>query len=221
MSETITTYKGFDGNWQCRDYQYEVGKSYEHDGDAKACSAGFHACEYPLDVFGYYPPSGSQFAVVDQSGQLSRHDGDSKVASTKISIKAKIDIAGLVKAAIEYTTSRCKPVDPGFPAISTGDYGAAISTGYRGAASSTGDRGAASSTGIQGAASSTGEHSVAMACGFDGRAMAGETGAIVLAHRNEDGEIIHIRSSKVGENGIKPYTWYQLNEAGEFVEVPA
>ena len=48
--------------------------------------------------------------------------------------------------------------------------------------------------------------------------MAGETGAIVLTHRNDDGEITHIRSSKVGENGIKPGVWYVLDAQGEFVE---
>lgn len=208
MSETITTYKGFDGNWQCRGYQYEVGKSYEHAGEVKSCVGGFHACEYPLDVFCYYAPAGSQFAIVEQSGTLSRHD-DSKVASSKIHIKAKIDIAGLVKAAIEYTTSRCKPVDPKSPASSTGT---------RGAASSTGNYGAASSTGDYGAASSTGDHAVAMASGYEGRAMAGETGAIILVHRNEDGEIVHIRAAKVGQDGIRPGVWYQLDADGEFQE---
>ena len=132
--EIIVAYKGFDGNWQCRGFQYEVGKRYKHQGEVEACSAGFHACEYPLDVFNYYPPSGSQFAVVKQSGALSRHGEDSKVASSKIHIKAKIDIAGLVKAAIEYTTSRCKPVDPKSPASSPGTRGAASSTGDYGAA---------------------------------------------------------------------------------------
>jgi hypothetical protein len=48
--------------------------------------------------------------------------------------------------------------------------------------------------------------------------MAGETGAIVLAYRNEDGEIIHIRASKVGDNGIKAGVWYRLDKQGNFVE---
>ena len=234
--ETIISYKGFDANLQCRGFQYEVGKEYEHEGNVEVCSSGFHACEYPLDVFNYYPPSGSRFAAVQQSGKLIRHEDDSKVASQKISISAELTLPGIIKAAIEYTFSRCKPVDPGSPASSTGnrgaasstgDYGAASSTGYQGAASSTGYQGAASSTGYRGAASSTGDRgaasstgarSVAMACGIEGKAMAGETGAIVLVFRGEDGEIIHIRASKVGENGIKPGVWYSLDEHGEFVE---
>ncbi|HHH0018987.1 TPA: hypothetical protein ACPZCB_004494, partial [Yersinia enterocolitica] len=55
--------------------------------------------------------------------------------------------------------------------------------------------------------------------GESGKAKASESGAIVLCYRNDDGEIIHIRASKVGENGIKPDVWYSLNEDGEFEEV--
>ena len=189
--DPITSFKGFDKNWQCLGYQFKVGESYQHDGKVKACESGFHACEYPLDVFGYYPPAGNRFAVVQQSGELSRHDGDTKVASKSLSIMAEISIAGLVKAAIEYTTSRCNPVDPDSPASSTGDYGAA---------------------------SSTGNHSVAIACGYQGRAMAGDTGAIVLVFRDDDDNIVHIRASKVGENGIKAGVWYMLDADGNFVE---
>ena len=57
-----------------------------------------------------------------------------------------------------------------------------------------------------------------MACGYQGKAKAGETGAIVLVYRNNEDEIVHIRASKVGENGIQPNVWYQLDESGEFVE---
>ena len=192
QAEVITTYKGFDKNMQCRGYQFEVGKTYTHDGEVKACEGGFHACEYPLDVFGYYAPAGNQFAVVKQSGDLSRHDEDSKVASRTISISAKIDIAGLVKAAIEYTTTRCKPIDPESPASATS---------YRGAASATGDA------------------SVAISTGCSGRAKAAEGCAIVLVHRDDDGNIANIRASKVGDNGIKPDVWYSLDENGEFLEV--
>ena len=233
-TEAITSYKGFNGNLQCRGYQFEIGKEYEHESKVEACASGFHACEYPLDVFGYYPPAGNRFAIVEQSGDLSREIGDSKVASRKIAIRAELTIAGLVKAAIEYTSSRCHPVDPESPASSTGDYGAASSTGDYGAASSTGDygaasstgyQGAASSTGYQGAASSTGRHSVAMSAGIQGRAMACAGSAIVLCYRDEDadgdeyGRIIHIRAGIAGQGDIEPGVWYQLDANGEFVKV--
>ena len=56
------------------------------------------------------------------------------------------------------------------------------------------------------------------ALGYNSKAKAGIGGAIVLCHRNDDGELIHIRCSKVGENGIKPDAWYSLDADGEFVE---
>jgi hypothetical protein len=271
--ETITTFKGFDKDLKCRGFQYKVGETFKHDGAVKACESGFHACEYPLDVFGYYPPAGNRFAVVEQSGELSRHSDDSKVASKSISIKAEISIAGLVKAAIEYTTSRCNPVDPESPASATGYQGAASATGYQGAASATGvrgaasatgyqgaasatgyqgaasatgvrgaasatgyqgaasatgyqgaasatgDQGAASATGYQGAASATGEASVAVSTGWEGRAQAAEGCAIVLVFRDDDGNIVHIRARKVGDNGIKAGVWYTLDAQGEFLEI--
>ena len=243
-AETIESFKGFDGNMQCRGFQYAIGESYKHDGDVVACGSGFHACEYPLDVFGYYPPAGNRFARVVQSGQTAREAiGDSKIASSEITIKAEISIADLIKAAIDYTFKRAKPVDPDSPASATGGSGAASATGDRGAASATGDRGAASATGYSGAASATGDsgaasatgyrgaasatgysgaasatgsHSVAIATGFYGKAMAAETGAIVLVNRDEEGAIRHIRASKVGENGIAPNVWYTLGDNGEF-----
>ena len=216
--EKITTYKGFDINFQCRGFQYEVGETYTHSGDVEVCESGFHGCEYPLDIFSYYPPGTSRFAVVEQSGSIKRHDLDSKVASRCITVQAELTLADLIKAAVECTLARCTSADPSSPASSTGYQGAASSTGVQGAASSTGDYGAASSTGYQGAASSTGKYSVAMACGPDGRAMAGESGAIVLCHRGDNGEILHIRASKVGENGVRAGVWYMLDKDGRFVE---
>ena len=234
----IVAYKGFDKDWKCRGYQYTVGELHEHDGEAKACESGLHACEYPLDVFGYYAPAQSVFALVEASGDLSRTVDDSKIASSRLTVKEELGIAGLVKAAIEYTVSRTKPskskkmntddvqgaasATGGRGAASAvGDSGAASATGYQGAASATGYQGAASATGYQGAASATGAQSVSLSAGWQGKAMASETGAIVLAYRNNSCEIVHIRASKVGENGIKPNVWYSLDENGEFVEVEA
>jgi hypothetical protein len=168
--EVITSYKGFDNNLKCRDFQYEIGGTFKHDGDVEACKGGFHACEYPLDVFSYYPPAGNRFAIVEQSGKIGRHGDDTKIASSTLKIGVEIGIVGLVKAAIEYTTSRCKPIDPESSSSSTGYQGAASSTGYQGAASSTGYQGAASSTGDYGAASSTGDYGAASSTGYQGAA---------------------------------------------------
>ncbi|EKL44019.1 hypothetical protein ACIN5074_2179 [Acinetobacter baumannii OIFC074] len=161
--ETITSYKGFDKNLQCRGFQYEIGKTFKHKGKVKACGSGFHACEYPLDVFGYYAPGElNRFAVVEQSGDLSRGDDDTKVASKSITIKAEVDIPFLVKAAIEYTTSRCEPIKEDSPAFTDKDHGQAVATGYKSASSATGDNSASSATGDNSASSATGYNQQAL-----------------------------------------------------------
>lgn len=108
MSEVIKSYKGFNKDMTCRGFQYEEGKEYE-ESNALVCENGFHACEHPLDCLGYYSPSESVYHEVEQSGKLSKESYDTKVASTKIKIGAKLSIAGLVEAAIEYTKERVKP----------------------------------------------------------------------------------------------------------------
>ena len=104
----MKAYKGFDADWKCRDYQFAVGETYRTAEPIKLCSAGFHACEYPLDVFDYYPPTGriAEVELLDASGETA---GDSKRVGGGITIKAALTIAGLVSAAIEYTTTRCSP----------------------------------------------------------------------------------------------------------------
>ena len=226
-AETLTTFKGFGLDWKCRDFQYEVGKTFEHNGPVEACASGFHACENPLDVFRYYALGTSRFALVEQSGELARHREDSKVASKRITIKAEISLPGLIKAAIDYTFSRALPIDPASPASATDDSGAASATGYRGAASATGYSGAASATGYSGAASATGDSgaasatgkkSTAMACGRFGRAIAAEGCALFLAERDGDWNIVAVWAGIAGRDGIKPDTWYTLTE-GKPVEV--
>ena len=222
--EKIVAYKGFYSGWKCRGYQYVVGETYNHDGKVSACESGFHACEYPLDVFGYYAPSYSKFAVVEQSGEIEKHSGDSKIASSTISIKAEIDIVGMVKAAVEYITTRTKPAygnhctEDRSAATNTGDMSAATNTGDQSAATNTGDRSAATNTGDLSAATVEGKKSVAIATGYESKAKACAGSAIVLVNRDDDGNIRHIRANKVGENGIKPGVFYMLDESGEFRE---
>ncbi|HBO7981598.1 TPA: hypothetical protein L5C44_006356, partial [Pseudomonas aeruginosa] len=103
-------------------------------------------------------------------------------------------------------------------ASNTGNRSAASNTGDYSAASNTGNRSAASNTGNQSAAEVSGQESVAASLGIKGCARASAGSAIVLCHRDDEGRLIHIRASKVGENGVKPDTWYQLSTEGEFVE---
>ena len=59
---------------------------------------------------------------------------------------------------------------------------------------------------------------MAMSIGWYGKAKAAENGAIVVCNHDEQGNLRHIRASKVGENGIKPDTFYILNDKGGFEE---
>ena len=181
MSEVVKTYKGFNKDMTCIGFQYEEGKEYE-ESNALVCETGFHACEYPLDCLSYYKPAESVYHEVEQSGKLSRNLDDSKVASTKIKIGAKVSIAGLVEAAIEYTKERIKPEansdDFKGASSATGDYGASSATGYKGASSATGDYGASSATGNCGASSATGDYGASSATGYKGASSAtGNCGA--------------------------------------------
>ncbi|HHM8031622.1 TPA: hypothetical protein ACRNPQ_006310 [Pseudomonas aeruginosa] len=321
VEEIVTAYKGFKQDLTCRGYQFEIGGTYKHEGEVEACASGFHSCEYPLDVFGYYAPGDSRFAIVKASGQLSRHDDDSKIASATLVVEAEISMPTMISRAIDWimarldssveqtvagdtasntgnrsaasntgnqsaasntgyqsaasntgyqsaasntgyqsaasntgdysaasnTGNRSAASNTGYQsaasntgnrsaasntgnrsaASNTGDRSAASNTGYQSAASNTGNRSAASNTGYQSAASNTGDYSaaevsgkesVAASLGIEGRARASAGSAIVLCHRDDKGHLIHIRASKVGENGVKPDTWYQLSAEGEFVE---
>ena len=181
MEKVIKSYKGFNKDMTCRGFQYEEGKEYEEE-TADACHSGFHACEYPLDCLGYYSPNESVYHEVEQNGEFDRGEDDSKVASTKIKIGARLDISGLVKAAIDFTMSRVKKEaesDEDYGASSaTGDYGASSATGNCGASSATGYKGASSATGYKGASSATGNYGASSATGNYGASSAtGDYGA--------------------------------------------
>ena len=107
-NKTIKAYKGFDKDLKCRGFQYEIGKEYS-ENEAKACCCGFHACENPFDVLEYYSDIDNRFCEVEQSGEISKEGNDSKVASTKIKIKAEIGFVGLFKAGIEWIKQITSP----------------------------------------------------------------------------------------------------------------
>ncbi len=194
----MKAYKGFNRDMTCRGFQYEEGKEYKTD-KARCCDTGFHACEYPLDCLGYYKPCGSVFHEVELDGDIDRSDDDTKVAATKIKIGARLSIAGLVKAAIEYTMSKIKP-----EAKADENYGAASATGYSGAAS---------------AGNPT---AVAIAWGPFGKAQGIVCSHIVLADWQQDDNFNwRLRGAKMVRIDGKEYkadTWYGMR-GGKIVEV--
>ena len=184
--QRLIAYKGFDRNLVCnptgdKPFQYEIGKTYTTDTAIVRCAAGgFHSCEFPLDVFGYYAPGDSRYCEVEASGTIARDYSDTKVASAEITIRAELKLPDLIDRAIKRLLAN---IEDSKKEHSTGDRSAASSTGYQSAASSTGhqsaassrgDRSAASSTGYQSAASSTGHQSAASSTGD--RSAASSTG---------------------------------------------
>ena len=161
-------YKGFDKDLKCRDFQYEVGKDYTTEGKIEACKNGFHFCENPMDVLGYYSPSDSRYCIVESSGQEDRDGGDSKVATSKIHISAEIGLKGLIEAGVKFILDKVnwkdnKESNTGnrSAATNTGNRSAATNTGNWSAATNTGDWSAATNTGNQSAATNTGDWSAA------------------------------------------------------------
>ncbi|EBQ7569461.1 hypothetical protein CEH75_13260 [Salmonella enterica subsp. enterica serovar Senftenberg] len=235
MTKEIVTFKGFNKDLKCRGFQFAIGETFHHDGKVEACGSGFHACECPFDVFSYYPPAESRYAETISFGITdSEEGGDTKIASSSITIKDELTLPQFIQRGIEWIWSKIdKSLEQQImcgswsaatntgnrsAATNTGDWSAATNTGYQSAATNTGYQSAATNTGDWSAAEVSGSQSVAASLGIEGKARASEGGAIVLCYRDEDGELIHIRASKVGENGIMPNTWYQLDKDGEFVE---
>ena len=246
MEKKIKAYKAFDKDLSCRGFKYELGKEYEETGYIKACEKGFHACPYPLDVFGYYAPAGARFCEVEQSGKIDDSESN-KVCSSKIRIGAELDIRGLVKAAVSYVKERCTNecnAEPGKPATA-GNYGAATAgdsgaatagdsgaatAGYCGAATA-GDYGAATAgnygaatAGYCGAATargkaSTGSNGLSMARGNNVQVKGGIGAILVIAEEREDTcDIVDWKAVLVDGEVVKADTWYRL-ENGELVEV--
>ena len=186
MEKEIKGYKGFDKDLKCRDYQYEVGKDYEHNGEVSCCKSGFHFCENPMDVLDYYNPADSRYCEVEGSGTTDKDTNDKKVAVSKLHISEEIGLKGLIEAGVKFildkvnwkdnresntgghsaatnTSYRSAATNTGRYSAATnmGDYSAATNTGYRSAATNTGDYSAATNTGDKSAATNTGDQSAA------------------------------------------------------------
>ena len=110
MSEkVIKSYKAFDKNMQCREFQYEVGKEYEMDGEIKCCDRGFHACKSPMEVWDHYDMLSSRFAEVEQSGKIEEVENSTKVCSSRIKIKAELKLADIINIGVEWLKDITSP----------------------------------------------------------------------------------------------------------------
>ena len=242
-NKEIIAFKGFDKNLKCRGYQYNIGETYEHQGNVLACKSGFHSCINPLDVLDYYDIT-SRFAEVKISGDLSYHSHDSKVSSAKITIIAELKLPEFINKCVSWVINQCKSSfdikesSSGYSAQigSSGDYAkigssgnyakigssgdnAQIgSSGYSAKIGSSGDNAKIGSSGDNAKINIEGELSIVSCVGTFSIIKGGKNCAMSLARWVESEKRYRITVAYVGENGIKEDTWYKLDCDGNFVE---
>ena len=174
-------YKGFKKGLICdptgkNPFQYAEYTTFE-ESDAKICNCGLHFCENPFDVLDHYGFVGNdgtlnEFAEVEALDECLTDD-NKKFVTKKLHIGAKLSIAGLVQAFVDFTFGKVDwkngaATNTGnqSAATNTGNQSAATNTGNQSAATNTGNRSAATNTGNQSAATNTGDWSAATNTGY-------------------------------------------------------
>ena len=215
----MTGYKGFNSKLQCtpegRVYRFEVGKEYEEE-TAELCKSGFHFCENPLDVFSYYKPADSRYCRIEAGEVSEQTESDTKRCAKKIKIVEEIGLSDLINAGVKFILEKTDWNNDS--KSNTGYRSAATNTGCQSAATNTGNRSAATNTGDRSAATVEGKSSVAIATGYEGKAKATRGSAIVLVERDDDGNLLSVKSAIIDGEILKENTFYTL-ENGEFKEV--
>ena len=215
-------FKAFEKGLICRGKQYAENTVFEEES-AEICKSGMHFCENPFDVlnyYGYVNENGelNEFAEVEALDEVKTDDGK-KYCTKKLKIGAKLSIAGLCKAFVNFTFDKVDFYN--LAATNTGDYSAATNTGDRSAATNTGDYSAATNTGYMSAATVEGENSFAIATGIKSKAK-GKLGCYIAVAEwekvNNKWQIKDFKAHKVDGEIIKEDTFYRLVN-GEFVEV--
>jgi hypothetical protein len=172
------TYKGFNKDMTCRGFQFEEGKEYKHEGKVSACNSGFHSCENPIDILGYYSPAESCYHETEIWGKTDKNNDDSKIASEYIKIGGELSIKAMVEGAFKFVFERCKIVKGGSAtgdnsaSQATGDKSASQATGYKSASQATGDNSASQATGDKSASQATGYNSASQATGYNSASQA-------------------------------------------------
>ena len=207
----MRAFKGFNKDLTCRGYQYEEGKEF-HTERAECCDTGFHACEYPLDCFGYYDPAHSVFHEVELSGEMDKSGDNTNVCATDIKIGARLSIAGLVKMAIDFTMSKVNK-----EAGSDERHGFASATGYKGASSVSDPTGVAVAWGHEARAKGCkGAHLILSDWKYVGARYS--DGDYMDPYDKESWELTGAKMVVVDGEKIKEDTYYRCIE-GEIVEV--
>ena len=230
----IKSYKGFDKNLKCRDFQYEIGKEYEMDGEIRVCKRGFHACESPFEVFDHYSMIGSRFCEVEQDGNISKEDRGTKICSSKIKIKAELKLADMINLGVEWLKEITSPekIKTSIKDNSSGNYAqigssgddAKIgSSGNYAQIGSSGDYAQIGSSGDDAKIDSTGEGCVIMCAGINSVAKASKGSWITLSEWSYSDKKqryipVCVKTEFVDGEKIKADTYYKL-AGGVFKEI--
>ena len=230
----IKSYKGFDKNLKCRDFQYEIGKEYEMDGEIKVCNRGFHACESPFDVFDHYTMIDSRFCEVEQDGNISKEDRGTKICSSKIKIKAELKLADMINLGVEWLKEITSPekIKTSIKDNSSGNgaqigssgYDAQIGSSGNGAQiGSSGNGAKIGSSGYGAKIDSTGEDCVIMCAGINSVAKASKGSWITLSEWSYSDKKqryipVCVKTEFVDGEKIKADTYYKL-DGGVFKEI--
>ena len=209
----IIAYKGFDKDFKCRGFQYEVGKTYEMDGNIACCNRGFHACESPIEVFDYYDMLTSRFAEVEQSGKIDKEAVSTKTCSSRIKIKAELKLADIINLGVEWLKEITSPSK--IEANNTSNDGYSAKIGSSGYSAKIG------SSGYSAKIDSSGQDSVIMCAGHVSKAKAAIGSWITLAEWKRIGDVwkpICVKTEQVDGKRIKADTYYKLID-GKFEEV--
>ncbi len=213
----MKAYKGFNKNLTCRGFQYKEGGEYNEDR-AEVCKSGFHACENPFDCFAYYNPAeGSVFHEVELGGDIQRGDDDTKCAATKIKIGARLTLAGMIKAGLDFVFAKVKKSKTPAAtsgdlstAATSGDRSTAATSGYRSTAATSGDLSTAATSGDLSTAEVHGKESVAVVTGLDSMARGCVGSWLVLTERDDNWHILGVKAICVDGKKYYADTWYTL-----------
>ena len=218
--QKITAYKGFDKNFQCRGFQYEVGKEYKSGKPVNVCRSGFHACTNPFEVWDYYPVYNSRFAEVELGGVIDKEDGGSKICSSEIKIKKELTLSDYIGLCVAWMNNFTKVGDNSAQIGSSGNYARIGSSGNYARIGSSGDSAKIGSSGYSAKICSSGYYAVIMCAGAKSKAKAKKGSWITLSEWEIDGERyvpVYVKTEQVDGVKIKEDTWYELKD-GVFVE---
>lgn len=113
----VRGYKAFNKDFSCRGRKYTIGKTAYQQGPVALCLNGLHFCLNPLDIFKYYEPWSSRYAIVEARGKVDSSDEDSKAATDGLYIEQEISLHMLIlearRCAIDKARSiynKCKKI---------------------------------------------------------------------------------------------------------------